>query len=100
MIDGTVTLESAAGYRVLRSMKNRFGSTGELGVFEMTSGGLLPVGNPSEAFLAERVPGVAGSVIVAALEGQRPLLLAVRALDAKSPYAAPRRFVRRLDVRR
>lgn len=100
MVDVTVSLESAAGYRVLRSMKNRFGSTGELGVFEMTSGGLLPVGNPSEAFLAERVPGVAGSVIVAALEGQRPLLLEVQALAAKSPYAAPRRVVQGLDSRR
>ena len=100
MVDVTVSLESAAGYRVLRSMKNRFGSTGEMGVFEMTSEGMLPVPNPSEAFLAERVPGVAGSVIVAALEGQRPLLLEVQALAAKSPYAAPRRVVQGLDNRR
>ncbi len=100
MVDVTVSLESAAGYRVLRSMKNRFGSTGELGVFEMTSDGLMPVGNPSLAFLAERVEGVAGSVIVAALEGQRPLLLEVQALASKSPYAAPRRVVQGLDSRR
>lgn len=100
MVDVTVSLESAAGYRVLRSMKNRFGSTGELGVFEMTSDGLLPVSNPSLAFLAERVEGVAGSVIVAALEGQRPLLLEVQALASKSPYPAPRRVVQGLDSRR
>lgn len=100
MVDVTVSLESAAGYRVLRSMKNRFGSTGEMGVFEMTGEGLVPVSNPSEAFLAERVAGVPGSVIVAALEGQRPLLLEVQALASKSPYAAPRRVVQGLDGRR
>lgn len=100
MVDVTVSLESAAGYRVLRSMKNRFGSTGELGVFEMTGEGLTPVGNPSLAFLSERVQGVPGSVIVAALEGQRPLLLEVQALASKSPYAAPRRVVQGLDGRR
>ena len=100
MVDVTVSLESAAGYRVLRSMKNRFGSTGEMGVFEMTTDGLLPVSNPSEAFLAERAAGVAGSVIVAALEGQRPLLLEVQALASKSPYSAPRRVVQGLDGRR
>src|SRR5690625_838348 len=81
-------------------MKNRFGSTGEMGGFEMTGEGLVPVSNPSEAFLAERVAGVPGSVIVAALEGQRPLLLEVQALAAKSPYAAPRRVVQGLDGRR
>src|SRR5690625_6411091 len=81
-------------------MKNRFGSTGEMGVFEMTGEGLVPVSNPSEAFLAERVAGVPGSVIVAALEGQRPLLLEVQALASKSPYAAPRRVVQGLDGRR
>lgn len=100
MVDVTVSLESAAGFRVLRSMKNRFGSTGEMGVFEMTGDGLLPVPNPSEAFLSERAAGVAGSVIVTALEGQRPLLLEVQALAAKSPYAAPRRVVQGLDARR
>ncbi len=100
MVDVTVSLESAAGYRVLRSMKNRFGSTGELGVFEMTGEGLTPVSNPSLAFLSERVQGIPGSVIVAALEGQRPLLLEVQALASKSPYAAPRRVVQGLDGRR
>lgn len=100
MVDATLSLESAAGYRVLRAVKNRFGSAGEVGVFEMTQGGMMPVGNPSEAFLAERPQDVPGSVVVAALEGQRPLLLEVQALAAKSPYPSPRRVVQGLDQRR
>ena len=71
-----------------------------MGVFEMTQGGMTPVANPSEAFLAERPLGVPGSAVVAALEGQRPLLLEVQALAAKSPYASPRRIVQGLDQRR
>ena len=100
MVDATLALESASGFRVLRTMKNRFGPAGEMGVFEMTTAGMRPVSNPSEAFLAERPRGVAGSAIVAALEGQRPLLLEVQALAAKSPYASPRRTVQGLDARR
>lgn len=100
MVDTTLALESAAGLRVLRSMKNRFGATGEVGVFEMVGEGMRAVANPSEAFLAERPHGVPGSVVVAALEGQRPLLLEVQALAAKSPYASPRRIVQGLDPRR
>ncbi len=100
MVDATLALESASGFRVLRTMKNRFGPAGEMGVFEMTTLGMRPVANPSEAFLAERPRGVAGSAIVAALEGQRPLLLEVQALAAKSPYASPRRTVQGLDPRR
>lgn len=100
MVDATFALESAAGFRVLRAIKNRFGPAGEMGVFEMSEEGMLPVANPSEAFLAERPQGVPGSVVVAALEGQRPLLLEVQALAAKSPYASPRRIVQGLDQRR
>ncbi len=100
MVDTTLALESASGFRVLRTMKNRFGPAGEMGVFEMTTAGMRPVSNPSEAFLAERPRGVAGSAVVAALEGQRPLLLEVQALAAKSPYASPRRTVQGLDPRR
>lgn len=100
MVDATLALESASGFRVLRAMKNRFGPAGEMGVFEMTTDGMRPVPNPSEAFLAERPRGVAGSAVVAALEGQRPLLLEVQALAAKSPYASPRRTVQGLDPRR
>jgi len=100
MVDATLQLESAAGYRVLRALKNRFGAAGELGVFEMTGGGMMPVANPSEAFLAQRPLGVAGSVVAIALEGQRPLLLEVQALASKSPYSSPRRVVQGLDDRR
>ena len=100
VVDATFALESAAGLRVLRSLKNRFGATGEVGVFEMTATGMQAVKNPSEAFLAERPEDAPGSVVVAALEGQRPLLLEVQALASKSPYAAPRRVVQGLDQRR
>ncbi len=100
VVDATFALESAAGLRVLRSLKNRFGATGEVGVFEMTGTGMRAVANPSEAFLAERPEGAPGSVVVAALEGQRPLLLEVQALASKSPYAAPRRVVQGLEQRR
>lgn len=100
VVDATIALESAAGLRVLRAIKNRFGPAGEVGVFEMTSDGMQAVPNPSEAFLAERPHGVPGSVVVAALEGQRPLLLEVQALASKSPYASPRRVVQGLDPRR
>ncbi len=100
VVDATLALESAAGFRVLRAIKNRFGPAGEIGVFEMAGDGLRAVANPSEAFLAERPRGVAGSVVVAALEGQRPLLLEVQALAAKSPYSSPKRVVQGLDARR
>lgn len=100
MVDATLALESASGFRVLRAMKNRFGAAGEVGVFEMTGEGMTAIANPSEAFLAERPVGVPGSVVVATLEGQRPLLLEVQALAAKSPYASPRRIVQGLDARR
>lgn len=100
MVDATFALESAAGYRVLRALKNRFGPAGEVGVFAMGEAGMVAVANPSAAFLAERPSGVPGSVVVAALEGQRPLLLEVQALASKSPYASPKRVVQGLDGRR
>lgn len=100
VVDATLALESAGGFRVLRAAKNRFGAAGEVGVFEMTDAGMRAVANPSDAFLAERPVGVPGSVVVAALEGQRPLLVEVQALASASPYAAPRRVVQGLDARR
>lgn len=100
VVDATFALESAAGLRVLRSLKNRFGPTGEVGVFEMVAEGLVAVANPSAAFLAERPTGVPGSVVAAVLEGQRALLVEVQALASKSPYASPRRVVQGLDARR
>ena len=100
MVDATLALETASGFRVLRAIKNRYGPAGEMGVFEMTVKGLQPVTNPSQAFLAERPLGVPGSAVVAALEGQRPLLLEVQALAARSPYPSPRRITQGLDYRR
>src|SRR5690606_38246620 len=100
VVDATFALESAAGLRVLRSMKNRHGASGEVGVFQMTQSGMQADKHPSEAVLAERPRGVPGSVVVAALDGQRPLLLEVQALASKSPYAAPRGVVQGLDHRR
>lgn len=100
IVDATLALELAGEYRVLRSLKNRFGAAGEVGVFEMTNSGMQAVGNPSLAFLAERPIGVPGSVVAASLEGQRPLFLEVQALAAKSPYSSPRRIVQGLDQRR
>jgi DNA repair protein RadA/Sms len=100
VVDVTLALETAAGFRVLRGIKNRFGAAGEVGVFEMTGRGMVAVPNPSDAFLAERPLGVPGSVVVAALEGQRPLLVEVQALAAASPYSSPRRVVQGFDARR
>jgi DNA repair protein RadA/Sms len=85
--------ERHATYRILRAVKNRFGSTNEIGVFEMTGTGLREVANPSALFLAERPRGVPGSVIVAALEGTRPLLLELQALVAPAHFGTPRRTV-------
>jgi DNA repair protein RadA/Sms len=85
--------ERHATYRILRAVKNRFGSTNEIGVFEMTGTGLREVANPSALFLAERPRGVPGSVIVAALEGTRPLLLELQALVTPAHFGTPRRTV-------
>lgn len=100
VVDATLALESAAGFRVLRALKNRFGPAGEVGVFEMVESGMRAVANPSAAFLAERPRFVPGSVVCAALEGQRPLLLEVQALASKTPYPSPKRVVQGLDARR
>lgn len=100
VVDATLALESAAGFRVLRAIKNRFGPAGEVGVFEMVESGMRAVANPSAAFLAERPRFVPGSVVCAALEGQRPLLLEVQALASKTPYPSPKRVVQGLDSRR
>lgn len=100
IVDATLYLESVGHYRLLRSAKNRFGSVGELGVFDMLEHGLAGVDNPSAAFLAERPSGAAGSVVAATMDGQRPLLLEVQALAAKSPFPSPRRVTVGLDSRR
>ncbi len=87
-------------YRVLRAVKNRFGSTNEIGVFEMAPGGLVEVPNPSGFFLAERPAGAPGSVVVAALEGTRPLLLELQALVTRASFGTPRRTVLGADYNR
>ena len=92
--------ERHATYRVLRAVKNRFGSTNEIGVFEMTDGGLREVANPSAMFLAERPRGAAGSVIMATLEGTRPLLVELQALVTPAHFGTPRRTVLGADYNR
>jgi DNA repair protein RadA/Sms len=87
-------------YRVLRAVKNRFGSTNEIGVFEMAASGLVEVPNPSGFFLAERPADAPGSVVVSALEGTRPLLLELQALVARASFGTPRRTVLGADYNR
>ncbi len=87
-------------YRVLRATKNRFGPTDEVGVFEMRPGGLVPVDNPSALFLAERPGDAPGSVVVATLEGTRPILVELQALVTPTGAAMPRRVVNGLDFQR
>lgn len=80
-------------FRILRSIKNRFGAVNELGVFEMTSHGLREISNPSELFLMERENNVSGSAIFAGIEGSRPILIEIQALISPSNLAMPRRSV-------
>jgi DNA repair protein RadA/Sms len=87
-------------YRVLRAVKNRFGSTNEIGVFEMVEGGLCEVKNPSGFFLAERPREAPGSVVVSSLEGTRPVLLELQALVAQASIGTPRRTVLGADYNR
>ncbi|SMO80121.1 DNA repair protein RadA [Melghirimyces algeriensis] len=87
-------------YRVLRAVKNRFGSTNEIGLFEMKSEGLTEVDNPSEMFLSERPTGVSGSAVTASMEGTRPVLIELQALVAPSSFATPKRMASGLDHNR
>lgn len=87
-------------YRILRSVKNRFGSTNEIGVFEMRGTGLHEVANPSEIFLSERSYGASGSTVVCALEGTRPLLVEIQALVTPTSYGTPQRAATGFDYRR
>src|SRR5205814_151547 len=89
--------DGAHALRVLRAVKNRFGSTNEVAVFEMGEGGLAEVPNPSAAFLAERPAGAPGSAVLATLEGSRPLLVEIQALVSRSGLALPRRTAIGLD---
>src|SRR5699024_4540867 len=87
-------------YRILRSVKNRFGSTHEMGIFEMKEIGLEEVLNPSEIFLEERAEGAAGSTIVASMEGTRPVLVEIQALISRSSFGNPRRMATGIDQSR
>src|SRR6266436_4404411 len=92
--------EQHHAYRILRAVKNRFGSTNEIGVFEMGETGLAEVKNPSGFFLSERPRGAAGSVVVSSLEGTRPLLLELQALVTPASFGTPRRTVLGADYNR
>lgn len=92
--------ERYTSYRVIRSMKNRFGSTNELGVFEMTGNGLMEVENPSELFLSERPQGASGSVVVPVLEGSRPFLVEVQGLVSRSAFGMVRQKSHGFDPNR
>ncbi|MBE2182760.1 MAG: DNA repair protein RadA [Anaerolineae bacterium] len=87
-------------YRILRGVKNRFGATSEIGVFEMTGEGMLEVPNPSEAFLAERVTNAPGTAIAITMEGTRPLLVEVQALTSPTSFGNPRRTPNGMDINR
>jgi len=103
MVDTVLSLEGEhhAGYRVLRAVKNRFGSTDELGLFHMTEEGMQGVPDASAALLQERKAGLPGSTVTATMEGNRPLLVEIQALVSEaSPFGAPRRSVTGLDYNR
>jgi DNA repair protein RadA/Sms len=87
-------------YRLLRSVKNRFGATTEVGVFEMESDGMREVSNPSEAFLAERVVAAPGSAVAVTMEGTRPLLVEIQGLTSATSFGHPRRTANGLDYNR
>jgi DNA repair protein RadA/Sms len=87
-------------FRLLRSVKNRFGATSEVGVFEMQQGGMVEVPNPSEAFLAERVIAASGSTIAVTMEGTRPLLVEIQALTTPTSFGNARRTNNGVDFNR
>ena len=102
IVDAVLTLEGDPfqQYRLLRSVKNRFGATSEVGVFEMRGSGLIQVENPSEAFLEERMINAAGSAIAVTMEGSRPLLIEIQALTSPSAFGNPRRTPNGVDLNR
>ena len=92
--------ENRGAYRVLRSIKNRFGSTSELAVFEMTGAGLRPVANPSELLIPQHEDGLSGTAVSAMLDGYRPLMFVVQALVSSAVYGTAQRSATGFDVRR
>ena len=87
-------------HRIVRAVKNRYGAANEVGVFEMTGRGLMPVANPSQMFLQERPQNVAGSIVTACMEGTRPLLVEIQALVSGNKYGTGRRMTQGLDQNR
>src|SRR6476659_4501380 len=102
MVDAVLSCEGEGShqFRILRAAKNRFGPTDEIGVFEMTGGGLREIANPSELFLSERDLGSPGTAVFAGIEGSRPLLVEIQALVAPSSLGTPRRAVNGWDQNR
>ena len=102
MVDTVLYFEGDrhASYRILRGVKNRFGSTNEIGVFEMTDKGLREVANPSEYMLSGKPEGASGSVVVCTMEGTRPMLLEVQALVCRTNFGLPRRTAAGMDYNR
>ncbi len=102
MVDAVLQFEGDRhyAYRILRTIKNRFGSTAELGIYEMTSGGMRGVINPSEILLSQKEDALSGIAIGATIEGMRPLLIEVQALVTQSVYGTPQRTVSGFDARR
>jgi len=102
MVDTVLNFEGDRhyGFRILRSVKNRFGSTSELGIFEMNNKGLREVSNPSELLLSQRDEDVSGVAIAAMIEGQRPMLVEVQALVGTAAYGTPQRSATGFDTRR
>ncbi|MBN1561449.1 DNA repair protein RadA [candidate division KSB1 bacterium] len=102
MVDALLLFEGDRDhfYRILRSVKNRFGSTREIGVFEMLSSGLKDVPNPSAVFLAERQTNTSGSTVICCMEGTRPILVEVQALATATKYGYPQRTTTGMDLKR
>lgn len=102
IVDTVLYFEGDRGhpYRILRAVKNRFGSTNEIGVFEMKDSGLEEVANPSELFLAERPERSTGSVVVSSLEGSRPILVELQALVSPTAYSMPKRMANGVEINR
>jgi len=102
MVDTVLYLEGERyfSYRILRTVKNRFGSTNEIGMFEMQDIGMCEITNPSQILISEREGSPAGSVVIASIEGTRPLLLELQALTATSVFGLPRRTANGVDYNR
>ncbi|MBN2569131.1 MAG: DNA repair protein RadA, partial [Deltaproteobacteria bacterium] len=102
MVDTVLYFEGDSGhaFRIIRSVKNRYGPTNEIGVFEMSEGGLAEVSNPSALFLSERPENSAGSIVVPSIEGTRPILVEVQSLVAETTFGIPRRTTIGVDHNR